>query len=152
MSCPTFRRLVAFALFAPSSVVGRPVLLARPTAGPVAAGPAGIGQRIRVAAAAVVFISSVVALASCGASARLETTGGGHPIFATVTGPHTIESRATHATITTQSGIVTVERTRARIADGSWENIPEHVPVRVTMSKHAVSIRAGSVTISRTTR
>ena len=113
--------------------------------------PATLSHRIRVAAAAVVFISMGF-LAACATSARFETTGGGHPIFATVNGPHTIESRATHTTITTRSGIVTVERTRARIADGSWETIPEHVPVRVMMSKHAVSIRAGSVAISRTIR
>jgi hypothetical protein len=113
--------------------------------------PVTLSHRIRLAAAAVVVVSTV-SLAACATSARFETTGGGHSIFATVNGPLTIESRETHATIATQSWVVTVERTRARIANGSWETIPEHVPVRVTMSKHAVSIRAGSVTISRTMR
>ena len=108
-------------------------------------------DRIRLAAAAVV-VASVVSLAACASAARFETRGGGHPILATVNGPHTIESRETHATIASQSGAVTVDRTRARIADGPWETIPENVPVRVTMSSHTVSIRAGSVTISRTTR
>jgi hypothetical protein len=91
-------------------------------------------------------------LAACVTSARFETTGGGHPISATVNGHVTIDSLDTHATIATQTGSVTIERTRARIADGPWETIPEHVAVKVTMSKHAVSIRAGAVTIARTMR
>lgn len=113
--------------------------------------PAPLSRRLRVAAAAVLFIS-LGSLAACATSARFETTGGGHPIVATVTGPLTVDSRATHATIATPSGVVTIERTRARIGDGPWEPIPEHVPVRVRMSKHTVSIRAGSVTIARTMR
>ena len=113
--------------------------------------PATLSRRIRAAAAAALLFS-LGSLAACASAARFETTGGGHPIVATVTGPLTVDSRATHATIATPSGTVTIERTRARIADGPWETIPEHVPVRVTMSKHTVSIRAGSVTISRTMR
>lgn len=107
---------------------------------------------LRRLATFVVVCLSMGSLVACATSRRVETTGGGHPIVATVTGPLTIDSRATHATITADSGTVTVERTRARISDDPWETIPEHVPVRVTMSKHTVSIRAGSVTISRTMR
>lgn len=113
--------------------------------------PATLSRRFRVAAATVVCISMSL-LAACATSARFETTGGGHPISATVSGPLTIDSRDTHATITSPSGNVTIERTRARIADGPWETIPERVPVRVRMSKHTVSIHAGPVTISRTMR
>jgi hypothetical protein len=50
--------------------------------------------------------------------------------------------------IATQSGVVTVEQTRARTADGPWETIPENVPVQMTMANHAMSIRGGAVTIS----
>jgi hypothetical protein len=95
---------------------------------------------------------SMVSLAACSTAARFETRGGGHPIRVTVEGSHTIDSRESHATIATRAAVVTIERARARIADGPWEVIPEHVPVRVTMSEHAVSIHAGAVTISRTTR
>lgn len=113
--------------------------------------PATLSRWFRVAAAAVVCLS-MSSLVACETSARFETTGGGHPISATVSGPLTIDSRDTHATIASPSGIVTIERTRARIDDGPWETIPEDVPLRVTMSKHTVSIRAGSVTIVRTIR
>jgi hypothetical protein len=107
--------------------------------------------RIRLAQAAIVA-AAVVSLAACATSARFETIGGGHPIVASVTGPHTIESRETHATIATQSGVVTVERTRTRIDDGPWTTIPEHVPVLVEISTHTVSIHAGPVTVARTMR
>jgi hypothetical protein len=107
---------------------------------------------IPVAAVAVMLLISTGAFTGCAASARFETTGGGHPISATVTGPLTIDSRETHATITTPSGTVTIERTRARIGDEPWQTIPEHVPVRVSMSTHTVSLHAGPVTISRTMR
>jgi hypothetical protein len=95
--------------------------------------------------------ASVVSLAACATTARFETSGAGHPIFATVQGAHTIESRDTHATIAAEGGVVRVERDRARIADGPWEAIPAHVPVRITIAKRSVSVRAGAVTISRTT-
>lgn len=97
-------------------------------------------------------IASVVCLAACASSARFETTGGGHPVVAFVTGPHRIDSRDTHATISTPSAVVTVERTRTRVDDGPWTTIPERVPVRIDISTHTVSIRAGSVTVSRTMR
>jgi hypothetical protein len=45
-----------------------------------------------------------------------------------------------------------VERTRARIADNPWQAIPQDVPVHISISKHVVSVRAGSVTMSRTIR
>ena len=108
-------------------------------------------SRIGRAAAAIVA-ASAVSVAACATATHLETSGGGHQILAAVDGSHTIESHETHATIASHSGAVTVERTRARIADGPWTTIPEHAPVRIRLSKHVVSIRAGSVTISRTIR
>ena len=108
-------------------------------------------SRIRLAAAALVA-AAAVSVAACATATHIETSGGGHQILASVNGPHTIESHETGATIASHSGAVTVERTRARIADGPWTTIPEHAPVRVRMSKHVVSIQAGPVTISRTIR
>jgi predicted PhzF superfamily epimerase YddE/YHI9 len=98
------------------------------------------------------MVASVVSLTACATNARFETSGAGHPIFATVHGAHTIESRDTHVTIATEAGVVRVERDRARIADGPWEAIPTHVPVRITIAKRSMSLRAGSVTMSRTMR
>lgn len=104
---------------------------------------------MRLAAAA---LASTVCLGACATATRFETAGGGHPIVAFVSGSHTVDSRDTQATISTPSGIVTVERTRTRIDAGAWTTIPDQVPVRIDMSTDTISIRAGSVTVSRTIR
>jgi hypothetical protein len=98
------------------------------------------------------FVALVLVFGGCTNRAHFETSGGGHKIFASVEGGHSIESRATHAAITSQFGEVMIERDRARIDQGRWEKIPENVPVKTSISKHTVSIRAGAVTISRTMR
>lgn len=90
-------------------------------------------------------------LAGCASRERFETSGGGHQIVGDVEGPQVvIESRETHAAVSSPFGNVTIERDRAQIDQAGWVKIPENIPVKMSISKHKVSIRAGAVSMTRT--
>jgi hypothetical protein len=100
----------------------------------------------------VLAIASILFLTGCIHRERFETSGGGHKISAVVEGGLTAESHATHAAISSPFGAVTIEPGRARIDQGPWQKIPENAFVQMRISKHTVSIRAGSVSMTRTVR
>jgi len=92
----------------------------------------------------------LLASAGCAKSTHLTTKAGGHEIRADIVGNHSIDTQPERGTISSSYGTVTIERTRVKVDDADWTAIPEGVPVEVSISKGAVRLAAGKVTIKRT--
>lgn len=99
-----------------------------------------------------VLIVLMLAVTGCNKSTQITTSAAGHQIRAAIEGNHSIESHPSQGVITSPFGKITIERARVQFDDAPWTKIPEGVPVKVSISKHKLSLTAGSVTIKQSIR
>jgi hypothetical protein len=97
-------------------------------------------------------VGALFALTGCHKSTQIVTSAAGHPITAMVEGTHSVDTQPTGAVIRSEFGKVTIERTRVQLDSVRWTTIPQHVPVRVSISSHKQWLSAGPVTITQTSQ
>jgi hypothetical protein len=110
-------------------------------------------QQPRASRFAVIALSTLLPLlfAGCTETTSITTHAAGHEITADIEGTPSVENEPTRAVIGGPFGTVTIERERVRLDDLQWTTIQADVPVWVSIRRHKVRVKAGRVTIARTT-
>jgi hypothetical protein len=90
-------------------------------------------------------------VSACAKAPTIATEAAGHTITAEVEGVPSVENQPDFAVIAGPHGRVIVERERVRLDDFEWTTIRAEVPVSVSIKRNKVRIKAGNVTIARTT-
>ena len=94
----------------------------------------------------------LLAMTGCTKSERITTSAAGHEITLIIKGDHHIESHPSQGIISGDWGRIIIEPTRVQIDQGAWSQIPQNVPMNVSISQWKQTVSAGNVTIKRTTR
>ena len=94
----------------------------------------------------------LLGLTSCTKSTHVSTNAAGHQITAEIVGSHSIDSHPDRGTISSPFGKITIEPTRVKFDEESWNAIAEGVPIEVRISRGKLWLAAGSLSMKRTIR